>query len=314
MALEDLGLAAVEAAVYRALVAQPAASLDELAQAAGAGAVQAAAALRALAERGLASRRPGGDAYSAAPPAIALGAELAAHRERLHRAELAVAELVETYRSSSTGRDQRELVEIVEGADAVRQRYTQLQLSAQRTIDVFSTGSARAVGPQSTQESTVLARSLRVRAIIDQAFLLEPDGTDNADRSVEEGVRVRIVEEIPLKLILCDGEVAMLPLTGRGAEVDPSLVLRGGLVYVVQALFDTVWERARPYHEPHQAIGQLDTHILRMLLAGLTDTAVAGQLDLSTRTVQRRLQALMAQAGVTTRMQLGWHARHHGWA
>ncbi|WP_220447187.1 S8 family serine peptidase [Nonomuraea deserti] len=51
-----------------------------------------------------------------------------------------------------------------------------------------------------------------------------------------------------------------------------------------------------------------------MAVAGLTDEAVAGQLDLSLRTLQRRLRALMDLAGVRTRVQLGWHAARHGWA
>ena len=50
------------------------------------------------------------------------------------------------------------------------------------------------------------------------------------------------------------------------------------------------------------------------MLAGLTDQAVAGQLDLSLRTVQRRLRWLQDLAGVQTRMQLGWHAARHDWA
>ncbi|MEU2230921.1 helix-turn-helix transcriptional regulator [Streptomyces vietnamensis] len=314
MALQDLGLTSDEEAVYRTLIAQPSTGTDAVAEAARLPPARAAAALRSLTAAGLAAAREADGTYLAAPPAIALGAELAAHRERLQRAELAVAELVETYRTGTLDRAQRELVEVVEGVDAVRQRYIQLQLAATRTIDVFSTGLARAVGPGNTEESTVLARSVRVRAVIDQAFLTEPGGTENVDRSLDDGVRVRTTPEIPLKMILCDGEVAMLPLLGRGAEVDPSLVLRGGMANVAQALFDAVWERAIPYQEHRFGIDQLDTRILRLLLAGLTDTAVAGQLDLSARTVQRRLQALMARAGVTTRLQLGWHARHHGWA
>ncbi|MEV5548628.1 LuxR C-terminal-related transcriptional regulator [Streptomyces sp. NPDC052309] len=50
------------------------------------------------------------------------------------------------------------------------------------------------------------------------------------------------------------------------------------------------------------------------MLAGLTDEAVAHQLQLSARSVQRRIRALMDRAGVTTRTQLGRQARHHGWA
>ncbi|MEV7237052.1 S8 family serine peptidase [Streptomyces sp. NPDC051020] len=198
--------------------------------------------------------------------------------------------------------------------DAVRQRYLQLQLSSRHAIDTFVTGDVQVVGPENTEEPTVLSRGLQVRAVIDQSFLGEPSAADNVDESLARGMRIRTVDGVPLKLIVCDGEVAMLPLRGSGSEVDPSLVLRGGLANVAQALFDAVWERARPYGEPHHGIDALDTRILRLLLAGLTDHAVAAQVDLSARTVQRRIQGLMSQAGATTRIQLGWYARHHGWA
>ncbi|MFI6728481.1 hypothetical protein NRF20_02970 [Streptomyces sp. R-74717] len=75
-----------------------------------------------------------------------------------------------------------------------------------------------------------------------------------------------------------------------------------------------MWERARPHGEPHHGIDVLDTRILRLLLTGLTDHAVAAQGDMSARTVQRRIQGLMVQAGATTRIQLGWNDRRHGWA
>ncbi|MFJ5726090.1 helix-turn-helix domain-containing protein [Streptomyces sp. NPDC093149] len=311
--LEDLGLTPVQENVYRVLITRLAATPDEVAEAAAVPGTQIVSVLDSLAARGLVGQRGDGN-YAAASPAVALGAELAAHRERLQRAELAVAELVETYRTGSMGRAQRDLMELVEGRGAVRQRYVQLQLVARRRIDTFVTGDVQVVGPDNTEEPTVLARGLRVRAVIDQGFLSKPGAADNVDESLGRGMRVRTIEEIPLKLIVCDGEVAMLPLHGRGSEVDPSLVLRGGLVNVAQALFDAVWERARPCGEPHHGIDAVDTRILRLLLAGLTDNAVAGQLDMSARTVQRRIQSLMAQAGVTTRIQLGWYARHHGWA
>jgi DNA-binding NarL/FixJ family response regulator len=59
---------------------------------------------------------------------------------------------------------------------------------------------------------------------------------------------------------------------------------------------------------------ELDRKILALLLAGLTDQAVATQLDLSLRTLQRRVRHLLDLAGVESRMQLGWHAARHGWA
>lgn len=50
-----------------------------------------------------------------------------------------------------------------------------------------------------------------------------------------------------------------------------------------------------------------------MLDAGLTDRAVAIQLGLSMRTVQRRVRALMDRTGVDTRFRLGAEAVQRGW-
>ncbi|MFN8167867.1 MAG: hypothetical protein U0S36_03690 [Candidatus Nanopelagicales bacterium] len=46
----------------------------------------------------------------------------------------------------------------------------------------------------------------------------------------------------------------------------------------------------------------------------MTDQALAGQLGLSLRTVQRRIRVLMDKAGVDTRIQLGWYAGRANWA
>lgn len=315
--LEDLGLTPEEERVYRALVGRADATEEEIAATAPPGpgrSTATATALASLRRRGLVTAHPDGRRFMAASPALSLGAELIERREGLQRAELALTELVEAYRTGSMVRGQRELVEVVEGVEAVQQRYVQLQLSARSTIDFFSTGSHEAVGPETTQEHRALHRGVRLRGVVDESFLLQPGGTDNLDEVVADGTAIRTTREIPLKLILCDGEVAMLPLRGHGTDVDPSILLRGGLVNIARALFESVWERARPYGESARGAGDIDdTRLLQLLLAGLTDTAAAKQMGLSTRTVQRRVQTLMARAGVATRLQLGWHARHHHW-
>ncbi|WP_326671475.1 helix-turn-helix domain-containing protein [Streptomyces sp. NBC_01257] len=314
MELDELGLVPDEATVYRMLIARTSVRAEAIGDAAGLPAERATAALRSLVARGLVVRAADGHRYSAAPPAVALGAELAAHRERLQRAEVTVARLAETYRMATADRAQRELVEIVEGSEAIGTRYRQLQLSARRTIDIFSAGRPQAVTPADSEEVTAMARDVRVRAVIDQGFLREPGAAENVAQSLADGVRVRTVTEVPYKLILCDESVAMLPLHGRDADVDPAVVLRGGLAHMARELFEQVWERASPYQEAAGVgIDPVDVHILRLLLAGLTDTAVATQVGLSARTVQRRIQLMMSHAGATSRLQLGWYAGQHGW-
>lgn len=61
------------------------------------------------------------------------------------------------------------------------------------------------------------------------------------------------------------------------------------------------------------AIEDLDAQILSLSLAGLTDRAIAAQLNTSLRTVARRVRHLMDIAKVQTRMQLGFQVARLGW-
>jgi DNA-binding NarL/FixJ family response regulator len=97
---------------------------------------------------------------------------------------------------------------------------------------------------------------------------------------------------------------------------------RSGLLSALDALFEKVWRDAYPLDLNGDGLAErdcdgpteLDRRILALLLAGLTDQAVASQLDLSLRTLQRRVRHLLDLAGVESRMQLGWYAARHGWA
>ncbi|MFI1092707.1 LuxR C-terminal-related transcriptional regulator [Streptomyces sp. NPDC020917] len=57
----------------------------------------------------------------------------------------------------------------------------------------------------------------------------------------------------------------------------------------------------------------VDRQVLQPMLSGLPDRAIARQVGISPRTVQRRLRALMDTAHVSSRMHLGWHAMSNNW-
>ena len=76
---------------------------------------------------------------------------------------------------------------------------------------------------------------------------------------------------------------------------------------------------ARPYAERRGVAGDIplpssaDLRLLRFLLEGLTDVAIASRLNVGERTVQRRVRDLIDLAGVQTRLQLIWQATRQGW-
>ncbi len=99
------------------------------------------------------------------------------------------------------------------------------------------------------------------------------------------------------------------------------MVHASGLLDLLAGLFEAVWRESLPLRlgaagSAEEAGGvpdATDLEILSLLLAGMTDASVAKHLELGLRTVQRRVKGLMELSGVTTRLQLGWHAYERGW-
>jgi predicted transcriptional regulator len=312
--------------VYRVLVGLGTAGVPEIASRLGLSDAAVAAALPALERLGLAALSPGpGRRYTAAPPTLALGPALSERRHELKQAELVVDRLAQEYRRSAVGLAPTDLVEVVRGRDAVRHRFEQLQLGAERELLGLITGAPMAVSGDDNRATPVAAaRGVLCRAVFERAELDLPSGAGGLAEALARGEQIRIGDRIPTKLIMADRSVAMLPLHPLGSAGEPAvLVVRaGGLLEAVVGLFESVWERSLPLRtggtgevlvDEAEQPDAVDLQILSMLLAGLTDVSVAKQLDLGLRTVQRRVKRLLDLAGVTTRMQLGWHAREHGW-
>ncbi|MGS2614541.1 transcriptional regulator TrmB [Micromonospora sp. LZ34] len=263
-----------------------------------------------------------------APPAVALGALISEQRSALRSAELALVTLAEEHRGAIAGRAIDELIEVITGVEAVRHRFAQVQHAARTEVRSFVTTPFIAVPPGANAvESVAVNQGVRFRVVIDRPTLAEPGVVAETLESLRDGVQVRVVDSLPIKLILADTELALVPLTATpGGEPGAVLLHRTGLLAAMDALFEIVWRDAhpldltaaggvteRPDGDGGTEPSELDRRILALLLSGLTDQVVAAQLDLSLRTLQRRLRHLMDLAGVETRMQLGWHAARHGW-
>jgi DNA-binding CsgD family transcriptional regulator/sugar-specific transcriptional regulator TrmB len=327
--LESLGVEPGEELVYRALLTNPGATSTVLSELVKQSVAEVEQALARLVSAGLALRSDD-HAYVVAPPAVALGALITERRDALRLAEQALASLAEEHRAATAGRSISELIEVVTGVDQVRHRFQQVQQAAAVELRTFVTAPFVAVPlGQNDAEPAAVGRGIRIRAVLERAVLAEPSATEEAVDSLRRGLELRVVESLPLTLVLVASDLALVPLRvdAAGSSSEPGAVLlqRSGLLAALSALFESVWRQAYPLtlgslgavvsteEGDNEAPTSLDRKILGLLLAGLTDQAVASQLGLSLRTVQRRLRHLQDVAGVTTRMQLGWYAAQHGW-
>ncbi|MEV7281382.1 helix-turn-helix domain-containing protein [Streptomyces sp. NPDC093111] len=322
--LGAIGLDERQESAYRALVALGAAEVADLAHRLALPENDTERALRRLESQGLAaqsSARTG--RWVAAPPGVALGALLTQQRHELEQAELAAALLAQEYRAEATEPAVHDLVEVVTGAGAVTHRFLQLQLGATEEVCALVTGKPIAVsGMENDAEEQAAGRGVRYRVVIEREVLTLPTGLLELSAALGREERIRIVDRVPTKLVVADRSLAMVPLTGRGAEPAALVVHASGLLESLMGLFESVWREALPLRlgagaqltqDETPGPDPTDLEILSLLLAGMTDASVAKQLELGLRTVQRRVKGLMELTGVTTRLQLGWHAYEKGW-
>jgi sugar-specific transcriptional regulator TrmB/DNA-binding CsgD family transcriptional regulator len=322
--LDVLGLEDSEELAYRALVEVPSYDAAGLAERLGCHPLEAARSLAALETLGLAARSSSGtDRYVASPPSVALAALAVQREEALRRAQREIETLTEVYRGTDTDRSVSDVVDVVRGAKAVGQRFAQLQMSAREEVLGFVKSDVAVVpAEENTAEDAAVTRGVRYQVLIERSAFDRPGYFAAASDSIKAGEEVRVVPELPIRLLIVDRRIALVPLLSASERSIGALIVhRSGMLDALLALFDRFWRDGIPLmlgadgkvEGPRVGLPELDARILGLLLAGLTDQAVANQLGLSMRTVQRRVRALMDLVSADTRLQLGFHAARNGW-
>ncbi|MFF3729138.1 helix-turn-helix domain-containing protein [Streptomyces sp. NPDC002476] len=321
MLSDVLGLAPEEADTYRILVSVASATPTGLAELIGCDIRGVVGILSRLEDRGLVARCLGDTTrFAAAPPAAALRAPLIQRQNELNVAKLELDSLDEIYRAATLGRGAAEVVDVIHGAEAIREHIAHIQLGARKEVMNFVKAPFFSSGNMT--EDAVIERGVRYRVIVERVMLDGGDPSfDEITQARAAGEMVRIAESVPLKLFIVDGELAVVPLLGsaNAAKAGALLVHACSLLDALIALFESEWEKATPLVtsagalQNAPAIDDLGAQILSLLLTGLTDQAIATQLQTSMRTVQRRIRQMMDTAKVQNRMQLGFRAARLGW-
>ena len=318
--LEAIGLDDEHTAVYRLILQAPSASIGELAASAGLHENRVRAIADELERLGLLARQASApDRVVASPPSLALRPLLLDRERRLTQAHEALVQLSEIYRSGAAQREAPDVVDVVLGADAVRQRFAQLQASATQQVRVFMLSDVAFLdAEQNVAEDDALGRGVRYRVIVEKAVLEWPGFIDAARESAPFGEEVRVLPTLPTRLIIADDAMALLPMRSHGEERASGalLVHPSGLLDLVMAIFEEYWSTSTEFLSGGELPGDhdaVDRDLLKLLLLGLTDAAAGAQLGISVRTVQRRVAELMETASVTTRIQLGAEAVRRSW-
>jgi DNA-binding CsgD family transcriptional regulator len=327
--LEHIGLTPDDERVYRLVLERGGDTADLLART-GLDEVRLATSLRRLADLELA--HPDGARWVARPPDTALTSlharrEADAEREQraIREGRALVAKFLLTAPRAANGGEPH-LVEIVEGNAAVGARVFQVVESATAVVRVLDRPpyvyNAPEAGDTLDQELRLLRAGIEFRVVYDATTFTPPELSQCLSDSLGAGEQARVLQDVPVKLVAADANVAIIPLLPAPGEPGRAVVLHTPvMVEPLTALFESLWHRAIPVGgaDPgdtlarHEAPNAEDRVLLRLLAAGLKDGAIARHLGTSERTTNRRISELIERLDAQTRFQAGLQAARRGW-
>jgi sugar-specific transcriptional regulator TrmB/DNA-binding CsgD family transcriptional regulator len=325
---EVLDIGEAEERAYRWLLRNPGASADEVAGATGESPRRTQRVLDTLQVKGLATHSPERPRrYIPASPNIAMEALVLERQGKLQQVRLAIHELQEQASSGRRNGGREPTVELVSSREAGRQIIEQIDRVAQHEIitlirQPILISSLSGTDVQDTQREAQ-KRGVRFRSIADANYLALPGAIQRTRADMLAGEDVRIYPLLPFKMILADRRIAFIPLDLEQPGGPSLLVRSSALLDALYALFEILWERAAPIAfapgggwdaSGGDADASAESDLVAMLATGLNDKAIAHEMDISERTLGRRIVELMRKLGARSRFQIGWLAalRHVG--
>ncbi len=196
----------------------------------------------------------------------------------------------------------------------------ELLLAAQRDVSNLETAHFRRTpDPKSVRvpPKDVLERGVSFRTIYSRAVLDIPGAPEMIRLCAAGGWRQRVLTELPMKMVLVDERAALLPLDPTGVQ-GAVLIRAPVIVAMLRSYFELLWVRAIELETVPGGPGSgrltgVQEKVLRLMLTGATDAAVARHLGISERTVRRHIATLLELLGVDNRVTAAVTAVRDGW-
>jgi DNA-binding CsgD family transcriptional regulator len=226
----------------------------------------------------------------------------------------AITKIVEEYAGKTpeeSGAEGRNII----GIDAVFARIDELAMAAHHSLCAFvpnSLPSEAALTASLRNDQLMLERGMTIRTIFAEALCRDKITRQYLHALADLGGEVRLAPAVPTRLLVYDGEAALLPLDPADSRLG-AVELRGpGVVAALLALFEQSWSSATPpgieRARDHLGLDPRERELLSLLARGLTDEAVAKRLGISLRSVRRIVQSLMERFEARSRFELGMRA------
>ncbi|MEU0517096.1 LuxR C-terminal-related transcriptional regulator [Streptosporangium sp. NPDC006007] len=204
--------------------------------------------------------------------------------------------------------------------DAIRSRIERLALRAEIEIASLMTAVPRdpaVIDSAITLDRRVRERGVTIRSVGMDRLRGDPAALTYARRLVDIGAEVRVAPTLPVRMLIYDRQVALVPFDPANSAAGAVQVTGKGAVAAILALFEQVWASALPIDsipaKDDAGLSPQERELLRLLAEGLTDARAGRHLGISPRTVRRTVAGMMSRLGARSRFEAGLRAVERGW-
>ncbi|QMU73401.1 LuxR C-terminal-related transcriptional regulator [Streptacidiphilus sp. P02-A3a] len=209
---------------------------------------------------------------------------------------------------------------LIHGSDAISAALDLAVSSCRRDLITAQPGGGRS--PELLTEALervlpILERKVRQRTLYQHTVRSHQPTMAYIERVTGAGAEVRTLAEVFDRMIICDQEVAYIPVSEQTATAALE-VRHPALVRYLTVVFERSWSRATPVGESgapgHRSlvIDDLQRTILLAVVAGETDERIGRRLGMSRRSVVEHVRRVSEQMGSGSRAQLGYLLRDSG--
>lgn len=259
--LQQLGLSGRESEVYLALLHKSELSAPEVAKVTTITRTKSYEILQNLVKKGMCSEkyRDGIKTFKSIEPNIALENLVLSYSRELNRvkdlAEQIKAELVNLHNENKEKTDPLDYIEVLSDVGQTRERWLKIQRNTKSELLGFTKPPyiVGSLGDNVPEESTILMNSkVKVKGIYEYEGLTTDVEIENMIKVLEKyqqlGEEVRIVKELPMKLVISDNNISMLALndniTLKPSSITTMIITHPGLAIGLKNMFESYWSES----------------------------------------------------------------------
>ncbi|SDZ35360.1 regulatory protein, luxR family [Amycolatopsis xylanica] len=322
--LKPLGLDAAAESVYRAMITHRGWGVAQLARHLGVSETEVHTALDQLADLALVRQslddpgivRPVDPEFGLVSLLQQRQAQLQRSQQELAESQAAITGMLADLQTSGGRVEVDQLV----GIDEIQDRIEVLAGRARRECLSFMPGgaqSASSIEAGKPLNEAALRRGVAIRTVYLDSVRNDTMTRNYARWLAERGGEFRTTPTLPVRMLLVDSEIALLPVNPDDSREGALQLTSQGIIVTLTAFFDQVWAAASPLgEEPARDDAGLtgqERELLKLLGQGLTDEMSARRLGISLRTVRRMAADLMDRLGAKSRFEAGCRAVERGW-